>query len=146
MLHLKVREYMTADPKRVHEDDTIRKVCELMDPGSFRHLPVVDDKDKVVGMISDRDLRNIKAALDVLHEAIEGEPGRVHVRDVMTTGVIELPPDASLREAAVKMNELKIGGIAVVENNKLAGIITYTDILTAMIDVMDGKIPATARA
>ena len=85
-------------------------------------------------MISDRDLRNIKAALDVLQEAVEGEAGQVHVRDVMTPGVVTISPEASLKEAALEMNRLRIGGIAVMENDRLVGIITYTDILEAVID------------
>ena len=91
-LSLFVKEYMTANPIRVHVDDTVRKVCELMDPGSFRHLPVVDDNDTVQGMISDRDLRNIKSAIDVLQESLDGTVGKVHVRDVMTENVISISP------------------------------------------------------
>jgi len=136
-LNFLVKDYMTSNPIRVHVDDTVRKVCELMDPGSFRHLPVVDDKDSVQGMISDRDLRNIKSAIDVLQESLEGNVGKVHVRDVMTAGVISLSPESTLKEAAILMNKLKIGGITIMENNKLVGIITYTDILKAIIDIMD---------
>ena len=136
-LSLFVKEYMTANPIRVHVDDTVRKVCELMDPGSFRHLPVVDDNDTVQGMISDRDLRNIKSAIDVLQESLDGTVGKVHVRDVMTENVISISPESSLKEAALLMNKLKIGGITVMNDNKLIGIITYTDILKAVIDITD---------
>lgn len=130
-----VHEYMTEDPVTVKAEDAVQKIAELMQPGAFRHLPVVSNDGKVVGMISDRDLRNVQTALDFLqHTFDEGDP-HVLVQDVMSDHVETIAPQSALSEAAKKMNELKIGALAVIEDDSLKGIITYTDVLNAFIDL-----------
>ncbi len=134
-----VREYMTHNPIGVRPEDPIRLVFEIMDSKKFRHIPVIDQARAVVGVITERDLRDITAGMDLLRETIEGEAGRVFVKDVMSSSVISLDPDSSLARAATIMNEKKIGGLPIIESGVLVGIITYTDILRAMIDVCEGR-------
>src|SRR3970040_3102760 len=60
---IKVGERMTKNPVTVKPDDAIKEAIEKMKRGRFRHLPVVDDEGKLVGMISDRDIRLIRPSL-----------------------------------------------------------------------------------
>ncbi|MCB1306627.1 MAG: CBS domain-containing protein [Leptospiraceae bacterium] len=130
-----VSDYMTRNPKSVRHTDSLLYVCQQMEVGKFRHLPVVDNEGRIVGMLSERDLRNIHAALDVLRESIEGEHGQLPVGELMVTDVKTIAPTAELHSAAGLLNDHKIGALPVVENDQLIGIITYTDILRAFIDL-----------
>lgn len=131
---MQVREYMTKDPVVVRASDPLSRVGEVFDVQKFRHLPVVDDAGSLVGILSDRDLRNISAAMEILEQSLAHSRG-VLVQDVMTSTVTSVAPDANMKEAARIMAELKIGALPVVENQKLAGILSYTDILRAFVAV-----------
>jgi len=132
-----VREYMTKDPVAVRASDPLSRVGEVFDVQKFRHLPVVDDSGSLVGILSDRDLRNITAAMEILEQSLSHSTG-VRVADVMTSTVTSVAPDANLKEAAKIMADLKIGALPVVEGQKLAGILSYTDILRAFVATAPG--------
>jgi acetoin utilization protein AcuB len=132
-----VREYMTKDPVVVRASDPLSRVGEVFDVQKFRHLPVVDDAGSLVGILSDRDLRNITAAMEILEQSLSHSTG-VRVEDVMTSTVTSVAPDANMKEAARIMADLKIGALPVVDNQKLAGILSYTDILRAFVAVAPG--------
>lgn len=128
-----VREYMTANPVTVKADESLARVGQVFDVEKFRHLPVVDESHNIVGILSDRDLRNLQAAMEILESNISGEE-QVKVRDVMTSHVTSVTPDAPLREAAQKLIDMRIGAMPVCESgSKLVGIISYTDILRAFV-------------
>lgn len=129
-----VADYMTRNPSTVNQKEPVKRAAELLNPLKFRHLPVVDDNQAVVGIISDRDLRNIKTALDFLSEAVEGNTDSLPVKEVMTGNVKTIQPNQALTDAAKIMNDMKIGALPVVEHGKLIGIVTYSDILRAFID------------
>lgn len=129
-----VADYMTHNPKTINQNEPVKRAAELLNSMKFRHLPVIDDNQTVVGIISDRDLRNIKTALDFLSETVEGQKERLPIREVMTVPVKTIQPNQALTDAAKIMNDMKIGALPVVENGKLIGILTYSDILRAFID------------
>jgi acetoin utilization protein AcuB len=110
---------------------------ELMYKNRIRQLPVVEGR-KVVGIITDRDLREASASsatsLSVweLNYLLE----QVKVKDMMTHDVITVSPETSVEEAARIINDNKIGGLPVVEKDVLVGIITESDLLDLFIAVM----------
>ncbi len=126
------RKVITINP-----DDPIRLAMELMYKNRIRQLPVVEGR-KVVGIITDRDLREASASsatsLSVweLNYLLE----QVKVKDVMTHDVITVNPETSVEEAARIINDNKIGGLPVLENDVLVGIITESDLLDLFIAVM----------
>ncbi len=126
------RKVITINP-----DDPIRLAMELLYKNRIRQLPVVEGR-KVVGIITDRDLREASASsatsLSVweLNYLLE----QVKVKDVMMHDVITVNPETSVEEAARIINDNKIGGLPVVEKDVLVGIITESDLLDLFIAVM----------
>jgi len=95
----------------------------LMEKGGFRRVPVVDD-GKLVGIVSDRDVR-----------AHSGYLVQTKVTAAMTSDPKTVTPHMSVEDAARLMIEHKIGGLPVVEDGKLVGILTTTDVLKAFLKV-----------
>lgn len=100
----------------------------------IRHLPVVDRQRRVVGIVTERDVRQV-----VVNAAIEERLGpavralkAVRVRDVMTWAVLTVRPDTDVRDAARIMRECAIGALPVVEHGRLVGIVTERDLLAAL--------------
>lgn len=89
----------------------------------FKHLPVVDD-GKLVGIITDRDIKAHSHGLRA-----------TKVANVMRTQLATLGPDATIEEAARLMLAKKIGCLPVVQDGRLVGILTRTDLLKALLDL-----------
>jgi acetoin utilization protein AcuB len=119
-----VGDRMTTNPITVSPDDTMVSAQEKMRAGEFRQIPVVD-QGRLVGIITDRDFRRHGR-----HNIV------ARVQFAMTEGVITATPETSIEEAARILLEHKIGGLPVVENEDLVGIISTTDILQAFVDLM----------
>jgi acetoin utilization protein AcuB len=136
---VKVRDRMTTDVITVGMADPIRKAWELVEEKQLRRFPVVEG-DKLVGIITDRDIRNATASSVVLTEKRYQDflLDTVKVESVMTPDPTTVTPDTSLGEAARMIVELKVGGLPVVENGRLIGIITETDLIETLIEVLPG--------
>jgi acetoin utilization protein AcuB len=108
----------------------------------IRHIPVVKDK-RLVGIISDRDLRDASPPL--------GDPERVstmkeiRLEDVMTRKVITTHPEDTIVHAAREMYERKIESLPVVDEGKLLGIVTSSDVMRALIAVIGVHEPGHSR-
>jgi acetoin utilization protein AcuB len=135
---MKVRDFMQTSVFTVSPDDLIDRVFFLLHYEKIRHLPVVDGKATVIGMVSDRDLYKAlgpKSRSKAVTKAdTPGEQTQLHViprkvRHIMRRGVITVTPDEAAAEAAMTMARKKIGALPVIENDKLVGIVTATDIL-----------------
>ena len=115
---------MTSNPVTAGSRDTLAAAKGLMEAGGFRRLPVVDD-GKLVGILTERDIREHTGALD-----------RTRVNAAMRTGVITVMPSDSVESAARLMLEHKIGGLPVTADGKLVGIVTMTDIVRSFLRVV----------
>jgi CBS domain-containing protein len=106
-----------------------------MEHGHFRHLPVVDEQGKLIGMLTDRDIRLIRPSLAfVSKEDAAVQLWSISVQQAAVFDPVSVKPDTSLREAAELMLRWHVGGLPVVEDHdKLTGMITYTDILREFI-------------
>ena len=108
----------------------------------IRHIPVVKD-ERLVGIISDRDLRDASPPL--------GDPERVstmkeiRLEDVMTRKVITTHPEDTIVHAAREMYERKIESLPVVDEGKLLGIVTSSDVMRALIAVIGVHEPGHSR-
>lgn len=129
-------DIMTRDPVSVSPSDTLRVVLERMRQRNCRRLPVVDG-GKLVGIVSDRDVRLALNSPFILRERREDDMllERVVVAECMTPDPVTLPPDASVLDAARLIHERKFGGIPIVDAGKLVGIVTETDILRCFINL-----------
>ncbi len=112
---------MTRNPVTIGPHDLISKAQSEMEAGGFHRLPVVED-GKLVGVLTKNDL---KPHLNTVSTQVVA----VMTRDPLTIG-----PEASAEYAANMMVDKKIGGIPVVENGNLVGIVTTTDVLRAFLD------------
>jgi len=105
---------------------------DVMRLSRIRHLPVVeDDSDDLAGILSSRDLLQgaLSRAVGYGERARQRLMGTLVVKEVMTTDPVTIAPDASLREAARVMLDRKIGCLPVVEDGRLVGLLTESDML-----------------
>lgn len=133
---MRVRDWMSPDPVTVTPSTSIREARRLLRYYGVRHLPVVEN-DRVVGMISDRDVRIDDASLDVIAavEDVEDVAGRNReVRLVMSTPVHVIGPDEAVEAASRSMLSWRVSGLPVVTGeSELLGVITTTDCLLASL-------------
>ncbi len=122
-----VREVMHPDPITISPEVKLCEAYKMMQEKRIRHLPVME-KDKLVGIITDRDLRLATSKLTIHPFDAEAEVKNVMSRPVKTTN-----PEDPIEIATQFMRELKIGCLPVVEFGKLVGIITSADLLDAML-------------
>ena len=121
---MNVAERMTQNPSHVRLADTLATVRTIMQAEGFKHLLVVETK-RVLGVITDRDVRQHAAHLD-----------EIVVETAMTADPVTVSPDTSIEEAASVMLVKRIGCLPVVQNGDLVGIITATDLLRALLDIV----------
>ena len=129
----KVRDLMTSKPQTIGPDAPTRTAIALMRDKRIRHLPVVNELGRLVGMLTDRDLRHA-AFVPALSEHLTWEAARLkspRVRDVMSWTVLTTSPDATLVQAALTMFQRRIGSLPVVEDGCLVGILTDHDVIRA---------------
>jgi acetoin utilization protein AcuB len=135
---LLVKDSMTREVVTLSPQTTAGEALALCRERRIRHLPVLDD-GRLVGIVSDRDLRSATPAL--------GDParaealGRILVRDVMAREVATIRPDDPIEEAANAMREKKIGCLPVVEDGALLGIVTSSDVMEALVYLMGAHEP-----
>ena len=122
-----VARRMSRNPIAIEPKASIQEAIELMKEHSIRHLPVVDGEERLVGWVSDTDLRGVFMA-SMIEELTVG--------DVMIADPITVSSTDVLEQAALLITKHKIGGMPVLEDGKLVGIITVVDILEAFVDIM----------
>jgi len=132
---IEVREIMSPDPVVLTVDDELSLAHDIMSLGRIRHLPVVEGS-KLVGIISQRDLfkASLASVLGSDYDKNREHLKSVKIKEIMVKTVISVPPDMSLQEAGRIMLKEKIGCLPVVEDEKLVGLITETDLLSFLID------------
>ena len=125
---MKIKSLMVPTPISVTTKSTIQEAMELMKVNSIRHLPVVDDRQKLQGLLT---LSDLKQAL------IPSMLSDITLSDMMIKNPISLSPDDDIERAAHLIYKHKISGLPVItKGRKLVGIITESDILRAFIDLM----------
>lgn len=127
---------MTRDPKTVGPGDSLARVAEIMREFRIHHLPVVEE-GKVVGILSDTDLRNASLATGQAHAPGEPPVTDRKVREVMKTEVWSLTPEDSVEDALLIIRRKKFGCLPVLSGDRLVGIITKIDLINAFIDVLE---------
>jgi len=133
-----IDQVMTRDPVTVAPNDAIGVALKRMLDRGCRRLPVVD-QGKLVGIVSDRDLRRATNSPFVLRERWYDDFLLEHilVRACMTPNPITVTPRTSILEAAKLMRDHKIGGLPVSDGEKLVGIVTETDLLNYFIRTLE---------
>ena len=131
-----VRNWMTVRPITITPQTTLPEAKRLMLNYHIRRLPVVN-KDKLVGIVTRRDINRAEAwdGVDFGGYELNSVLERLTAKEFMSYVPITISPDATIGEAAGLMVEHKIGGLPVVEDGKLVGLITETDICIFVLQV-----------
>jgi acetoin utilization protein AcuB len=119
-----VREVMTHGLVTIAPETSCAEARRLMDEHRIRHLPVVAG-GRLVGMVSDRDVRSASRS-----------PGTAAGR-IMTPDPVTVTPETRIEHAARLMLEARFGSLPVVDGGALTGIVTYTDLLRAFVQVIE---------
>ena len=129
-----VRDIMSVEVTTLGRNDTLLLAKDIMNLGRIRHFPVVED-DEVVGVVSQRDLyrASLGTVMQYGEKAQRAFLESVAVKEVMADP-IAIGPDATVRDAARLMLEHKIGCLPVLEDSRLVGIVTETDMLQVVAD------------
>ncbi|HSH06178.1 MAG TPA: CBS domain-containing protein [Burkholderiales bacterium] len=143
---MKVRDVMTPNVVSVRADMTVPEIAKLMLERRISAVPVVDDREHVVGVISEGDLirrpelgtdrprsrwlRFFMSDEERAHDYIKTHG--LHARDVMSRPVVSVSPEASLTDVVNLMTARHIKRVMVLEQHKLAGVVTRTDLLRAL--------------
>jgi acetoin utilization protein AcuB len=131
-----VRNHMSAPPITVSPSTDFKVAMGMMQRHRIRRLPVVDDSGMLAGIVAERDL--LGAADRYLQSVAD-------VGEIMTRRVVTVERGTPVVEAASLMIGLKIGGLPVVDAaNKVLGIITETDLLKALVDMLAAEKPVKA--
>jgi acetoin utilization protein AcuB len=120
-----VVERMTTQLVTVTGETTVGQALEIIEARHVRHLPVLDEKDTLVGIVSEKDLLRANC----------GDPIQV----VMTRNVITVTEYTALEEAARIMADHKISSLPVMRNGKLIGIITETDLFKIFLELLAAR-------
>ncbi|UCB49260.1 MAG: CBS domain-containing protein [Deltaproteobacteria bacterium] len=132
---MKVAEWMVKNPIVVTLDQRVQDCVDLMREHSIRHLPVVDNQ-KLIGLVTESDLREVFLASLVEDLTIEG---------VMITEPLTVTPDTEIEDAAKLIYYHKIGGLPVVDDyGEVVGILTVADLVEAFIELM-GLLKSSSR-
>jgi len=133
-----IKDWMTKDPIVVLPEASIMKAAKKMKENSVRRLPVVDEQGRLVGIVSDRDIKEAspsKATTLDMHE-LYYLLSEIKVGDIMTKKPLTVRPTDTMEKAAVILMRNHIGGLPVVdEDNKVVGVVTDSDVFTVLIRI-----------
>lgn len=131
---LKVSNFMTSKVMTAHPEDGIRQTFFRMRENEVRHMPVVDTERKLVGIISDRDLRRpewVDEAPDLSH--IYQLDDNLSVQDLMTSNVMVAHTYDTIAKATKVLMEHRFGALPVVnKEDELVGMLSSVDLLKAL--------------
>lgn len=136
---MRIKDAMSTDVATLQATDSLAKAREVMETKRIRQIPVVDGEGRVVGIISKRDI--YAASVSNLTEHYERSKnlleGRLEVAQIMTKEVETVEADEPLASAAIKLQEMRIGALPVIENGKLVGIISSSDFLGIAVMLLE---------
>ncbi|MDY6853941.1 MAG: CBS and ACT domain-containing protein [Thermodesulfobacteriota bacterium] len=121
----------------INSGDNIKKAFELMKTNKIRHIPVLD-AEKLVGIVTNTDLRQVLVPSESNNkkEVFLFTSKFFTVDQIMTKDPITVTPQTDIEKAAMLLQRNKIGGLPVIENDRLVGMITETDIFGVFIEIM----------
>ncbi len=138
-----IREKIQKDPITISSDASFFEARNIIHEKGVRHLPVVDKNKRLVGIVTDRDIRKTAPSDATLLNVQELNYllGKLKVSSFMTPKekLITITPDTLIEEAVQLMHDNKIGCLPVLEGDKLYGIFTETDALDHLVDVFGSK-------
>ena len=136
---MKVKDLMQTEVVTLRITDTLEAADTLMRAGLIRHLPVIDVDNRLVGLIAQADVVKAFASSARLHAPDKDRLGTILARDVMVTDITTTAPDTEIVEAVDLLARGRLGCLPVVENSRLVGILTETDCLCYLSDLLKAR-------
>ncbi|WP_375056253.1 CBS domain-containing protein [Zobellella sp. DQSA1] len=132
---MQVQEIMTRRLATVHQDDRLEVVREIFEQAPFRHLLVVDDADRLCGVITHADMYRALSPYLATDAELERDRDTLQRRahQVMSRQPVTIAPGAGLDLAAVLMLEHHVSCLPVVNNGILQGVVSWKDLLRTLI-------------
>lgn len=129
---------MHTDLVTVTPETTLEDAKEILEKRNIEHLLVVDEHGKLVGLVSDRDLKQHWAspATSLSTHELNYLLSKVVVKMIMVKTVVTVPVDTTIERAAYIMQQHNISSLPVMENDELAGIVTSTDVMSVLLDAI----------
>ena len=127
-----VRDWMTVNVLSLGVNSSVLDAAEILREKNIRQFPVIDAQARLVGIVSDRDIRDAMPSKFIPGDAADGRAGGLYTLtagDVMTLDPVTVSPDAAVSEVADSLVKHKVGGLPVLEGGELVGIITQADVL-----------------
>jgi len=131
---MKVRDIMVTELVTLHVAEQLSLASDIMNLARIRHLPIVEG-ERLVGIISQRDLfrASLASVMGYDYAATRDHLKTVSIKEAMVSEVITVEPETGIQEAGRVMLDKKIGCLPVVENHRLVGIVTETDLLRCFL-------------
>lgn len=136
-----LEEIMKTEVETLHAEDTIEMAIKTLRDKKIRHIPIVDDNNAVIGIVSDRDVKD--GTPSIFQKGKEAEELKNPLRLIMKSNVITGHPLDFVEEAAALFYEHQIGCLPIVKENQLVGIITETDLLYTLIQLTGAHQPGS---
>lgn len=136
-----VRDQMTPNPICGHPEMPVTEAQELMQENNIRHLPILDEDETLVGLITHRSLMNAvpsdisKFSPFVVNYVL----AKIKARNIMVKNVITISEDTAFEEAARIMADKKIGCLPVMRGDELVGIISDNDLFNIMVGLLGAR-------
>ena len=129
---------MHTDLVTVSPETTLEDAKDILEKKQIEHLLVVNASGKLVGLVSDRDLRQYWAspATSLSTHELNYLLSKVLVKMMMVKTVVTVPVDTTIERAAYIMQQHNISSLPVMENDELAGIVTSTDVMSVLLDAI----------
>ena len=134
-----VEEFMSSELCTMSETDSVNDARKVMTERHIRHIPVTDDENRLIGLVTQRDILAATVPEAEGRENKTSDEGGVDTRlsDIMIKNVSVVDKTDSLRTAAIYMQSHKYGCMPVVSDGRLAGIITDSDFVAIAINLVE---------
>ncbi len=138
-----VAKRMMRNPVVLDEEDSMKMAMDTLKDREIRHLPVLKGGNRLVGILTETDIKQASPSSATTLEIREVYYllDKIKVKQIMTKRPYTISPAAPIEEAAMVMRDKKIGCLPVMEEGRLVGILTETDILDAFIESMGVRGP-----
>ncbi|PSW11024.1 CBS domain-containing protein [Photobacterium sanctipauli] len=133
-----VADMMTPHPHSLSASHTLADAKRLMEKHHIHHIPVTNDDNHLIGLVSQRDILSAQeSSLEQFSKNQFISALDIPLEQAMHRNLMSVDPHAGLKEAAVYMQKHQIGCLPIIDHNKLVGIITDTDFVAIAINLLE---------
>jgi len=136
-----VEEIMNQNVFTLKENDSVEQAITLINEKKIRHIPIVNDQNNLVGIVTDRDIK--EASPSSLYVNLNHDFFTKPVKEIMKKEIVTAHPLDFVEEVAVLFYEHRIGCLPIVKEDLLVGIITQTDVLRTFVELTGAHQPSS---